>query len=253
MINASSTEPCSRFCLIRQPDVGSGHGGTSGRTASLAEFRRGLRGVVGWTVRSSTSHPHPPDPSRRAAGTPRRNSDCRTRGSDGKTGRRSCAAQSRPMFTSCGAPRGCGLVDGHSNLLGGGRDGRTLADAEHASSKLQSKGRGCRPCWAGRSTAPCTSRMCRISVNIRSLGTMVRFEGFLGVRISLQFTWTGDHSCSPCCWCSTWRRLHWRPHAVGHTAPLNSLAFFFKDPTGSTIFRLGATVRRPCCRWRRRL
>ena len=125
-----------------------------------------------------------------------------------------------------------------TNLLGGG-DGRTLADAEHASSKLQSKGRGLSTLLGREVTAPLHID------NVPDLGEQkiawdhVSFEGFLGVRMSLQFTWTGYDSSLAAPLVLDLARFTAAAHAAGHTGPLGSLAFVLKDPVGIDEHRLG--------------
>jgi myo-inositol-1-phosphate synthase len=156
-------------------------------------------------------------------------------GSDGKTGETLMRSALAPMFTT----RALAVRSWTgTNLLGGG-DGRTLADAEHASSKLQSKGRGLSTLLGREVTAPLHID------NVPDLGEQkiawdhVSFEGFLGVRMSLQFTWTGYDSSLAAPLVLDLARFTAAAHAAGHTGPLGSLAFFFKDPMGTDEHRLG--------------
>src|ERR1044072_9398126 len=79
------------------------------------------------------------------------------------------------------------------NILGGG-DGATLADPAHAQSKLDSK---------GRLLVEILGYPVEASIHIEDVRDMgewktawdhIVFEGFLGVRMKLQFTWEGCDS-----------------------------------------------------------
>ncbi|SFB58700.1 myo-inositol-1-phosphate synthase [Amycolatopsis marina] len=155
-------------------------------------------------------------------------------GSDGKTGETLVRSALAPMFTT----RALAVRSwAGTNLLGGG-DGLTLADAEHAGSKLVSKGRGLETLLGGAVTAPLHID------NVPDLGEQkiawdnVSFEGFLGTRMSLQFTWTGYDSSLAAPLVLDLARFTAAAHAAGQSGPLGSLAFFFKDPVGSDEHRL---------------
>ncbi len=155
-------------------------------------------------------------------------------GSDGKTGETLVRSTLAPMFTT----RGFTVRSwSGTNLLGGG-DGMTLADAEHAGSKLASKGRGLATLLGREVTAPLHID------NVPDLGEQkiawdhVSFEGFLGARMSLQFTWTGYDSSLAAPLVLDLARFTAAAHAAGRTGPLASLGFFFKDPVDSEEHRL---------------
>lgn len=155
-------------------------------------------------------------------------------GSDGKTGETLVRTALAPMFAS----RALGVRSwSGTNLLGGG-DGLTLADAEHAGSKLASKGRGLATLLGGEVTAPLHID------NVPDLGEQkiawdnVSFEGFLGVRMSLQFTWTGYDSALAAPLVLDLARFAAKAHEAGQAGPLGSLGFFFKDPVGTDEHRL---------------
>ena len=155
-------------------------------------------------------------------------------GSDGKTGETLVRTTLAPMFTT----RGLTVRSwAGTNLLGGG-DGMTLADAEHAGSKLASKGRGLATLLGREVTAPLHID------NVPDLGEQkiawdhVSFDGFLGARMSMQFTWTGYDSSLAAPLVLDLARFTAAAHAAGRTGALGELAFFFKDPMGSDEHRL---------------
>jgi myo-inositol-1-phosphate synthase len=146
-------------------------------------------------------------------------------GSDGKTGQTLVRSVLAPMFAAR-------ALQVHSwagtNLLGGG-DGATLATPDRAAAKLASK--------AGV-LAPDIDAPLHID-NVPSLGERkiawdhVAFEGFLGARMSLQFTWDGYDSALAAPLVLDLARLVAGAHAAGSSGPLTQLGFFFKDPLGS--------------------
>jgi myo-inositol-1-phosphate synthase len=168
-----------------------------------------------------------------------RKADLPYAGSDGKTGETLVRSTLAPMFTT----RALQVLSwSGTNLLGGG-DGRTLADAEHASSKLVSKGRGLATLLGGEVTAPLHID------NVPDIGEQkiawdhVSFEGFLGTRMSMQFTWTGYDSSLAAPLVLDLARFTAAAHAAGKSGPLDALGFFFKDPVGTDEHRLSAQAK----------
>lgn len=155
-------------------------------------------------------------------------------GCDGKTGETLVKSALAPMF----AMRALDLRSWTSvNLLGGG-DGATLADPAAARSKTVAKRSGL-DAIVGR---PVPGPM-HID-NVEDLGEWktawdhVRFDGFLGTRMTLQFTWQGCDSALAAPLVLDLVRLMSTAHAAGRTGPQAELAFFFKDPVGATEHRL---------------
>ena len=68
----------------------------------------------------------------------------------------------------------------------------------------------------------------------------VSFEGFLGTRMTLQFTWAGCDSALAAPLVLDLARLVARAHEVGRSGPLGALGFFFKDPVGAVTHSLEA-------------
>jgi myo-inositol-1-phosphate synthase len=155
-------------------------------------------------------------------------------GSDGKTGETLVRSALAPMF----AARGLAVRSwAGTNLLGGG-DGLTLSEGEAAASKLASKSRGLATLLGGEVTAPLHID------NVPDLGERkiawdhVSFEGFLGVQMNLQFTWSGYDSALAAPLVLDLTRFVAAAHAAGLAGPLGALGFFFKDPLGTTEQRL---------------
>lgn len=169
-------------------------------------------------------------------------------GCDGKTGETLVKSALAPMF----AMRALELRSWTSiNLLGGG-DGATLADPEAARSKTAAKRSGL-DAIVGR---PVPGPM-HID-NVEDLGEWktawdhVRFDGFLGTRMTLQFTWQGCDSALAAPLVLDLVRLMSAAHAAGRAGPVPELAFFFKDPVGASEHRLSEQWR-VLVDWRRGL
>ncbi|WP_049651756.1 inositol-3-phosphate synthase [Kitasatospora sp. MY 5-36] len=155
-------------------------------------------------------------------------------GSDAKTGETLVQSVLAPMF----AVRALKVrAWSGTNLLGGG-DGATLADPGAAASKTASKRRG-----LGRMLGHPVEGSVHIDC-VPALGEWktawdhVAFEGFLGARMSLQFTWQGCDSALAAPLVLDLVRLTATAHAAGVSGPLGALGFFFKDPVGSGGYAL---------------
>jgi myo-inositol-1-phosphate synthase len=149
-------------------------------------------------------------------------------GSDGKTGETLLRTVLAPMFTARAlrVRSWAGI-----NLLGGG-DGATLEDPEHANSKLSSKG-GVLPALLGEQvTSPLHIDNVPDLGDHKTAWDHVSFEGFLGIQMSLQFTWSGVDSSLAAPLVLDLARLVAAAHADGRIGPLEPLGFFFKDPVG---------------------
>jgi myo-inositol-1-phosphate synthase len=155
-------------------------------------------------------------------------------GSDGKTGETLVKSVLAPMF----AARSLAVRSwAGTNLLGGG-DGATLADPEAQQSKAISKARGLEAMLGYPVEGPVHID------NITDLGDWktawdhVTFAGFLGTRMSLQFTWQGCDSSLAAPLVIDLARLADLALQRSEVGPLTALGFFFKDPVDSDEHRL---------------
>jgi len=155
-------------------------------------------------------------------------------GSDGKTGETLVKSVLAPMF----AARALRVRSwAGTNLLGGG-DGATLADPEAMESKARSKARGLEAMLGHPVDGPVHID------NIADLGDWktawdhLTFSGFLGTRMSMQFTWQGCDSALAAPLVIDLARLVDLALRRGEVGPLPALGFFFKDPVGSEEHRL---------------
>ena len=160
-------------------------------------------------------------------------------GRDGKTGETLLRTVLVPMFTA----RALRVRSwAGTNLLGGG-DGATLENPAHADSKLRSKANGLMSLLGGEVTAPLHIDNVPDLGEVKTAWDHVSFEGFLGARMNLQFTWTGLDSALAAPLVLDLARLVAAAHAAGESGALGALAFFFKDPLGSNEHRFADQTR----------
>jgi myo-inositol-1-phosphate synthase len=155
-------------------------------------------------------------------------------GRDAKTGETLVKTALAPMF----ATRALAVRSwSGTNLLGGG-DGATLADPAAGESKRISKERA----LPGILGHPVEGRTHIDHVphlgDWKTAWDHITFEGFLGVRMSLQFTWQGCDSALAAPLVLDLARLLARAHERGHAGAVKELGFFFKDPIGLDEHRL---------------
>ncbi|NEA37162.1 inositol-3-phosphate synthase [Streptomyces sp. SID13031] len=150
-------------------------------------------------------------------------------GQDAKTGETLVKSVLAPMFSTRALP-----VHAWSgtNLLGGG-DGATLADPRAAESKSISKERGLTELLgdvAGEVHIDYVDPM----GDWKTAWDHVLFSGFLGVRMTLQFTWQGCDSALAAPLVLDLARLSALALDREHVGAMPFLGFYFKDPIEST-------------------
>jgi myo-inositol-1-phosphate synthase len=150
-------------------------------------------------------------------------------GSDAKTGETLMKSAVAPMF-SARALRVRSWAG--SNLLGGG-DGEALADPVRAQSKINSKGRILDEILGYSVEAPVRIDCVRDLGEWKTAWDHIQFEGFLGVRMKLQFTWEGCDSALAAPLLLDLVRLGSLALERGERGFVEELAFFFKDPAGT--------------------
>jgi myo-inositol-1-phosphate synthase len=157
-------------------------------------------------------------------------------GSDGKTGETLVKSVLAPMFAS----RALAVTAWSGiNLLGGG-DGANLADPAAAASKTASK---------QRTLAGTLGDQVEGEVHIdyvpdlgdwKTAWDHIRFRGFLGVAMVLQFVWQGCDSALAAPLVLDLARFVARAQQLGRAGPQPALGFYFKDPVASHEHRLSA-------------
>jgi myo-inositol-1-phosphate synthase len=113
-------------------------------------------------------------------------------GSDGKTGETLVKTVLAPMFTA----RALRVLAWQGYNMLGNRDGEVLADISHRETKLRNKND------ALRSILNDDGAHTHVGIDFvpslqdwKTAWDFIHFEGFLGAKMSLQFTWTGSDSC----------------------------------------------------------
>jgi myo-inositol-1-phosphate synthase len=155
-------------------------------------------------------------------------------GCDGKTGETLVKSALAPMFASRAlAVRSWTSV----NLLGGG-DGATLADPAAASSKTSAKRSGLDSILGHPVDGPMHIDYVEDLGDWKTAWDHVRFDGFLGARMTLQFTWEGCDSALAAPLVLDLARLVGRAVDIGEAGALADLGFFFKSPFDSDEHRL---------------
>ena len=146
-------------------------------------------------------------------------------GSDGKTGETLLRTALAPMFVS----RGLRVRSwSGSNILGGG-DGASLADDDRQKSKVQSKKASLEHMLGAVVDAPLHIDYVEDMGEWKTAWDHISFEGFLGVRMKMQFTWEGCDSALAAPLILDIARLVAAAHREGHSGPLPELGFFFKE------------------------
>ncbi|WP_066361270.1 inositol-3-phosphate synthase [Herbidospora mongoliensis] len=155
-------------------------------------------------------------------------------GSDGKTGETLMRSALAPMFTT----RALRVLSwSGTNLLGGG-DGATLADPAAAASKTASKQRGMAKMLGYSAGGDVHIDYVPDLGDWKTAWDHILFEGFLGVRMTMQFTWQGCDSALAAPLVLDLARFTAWAHAQGESGALTPLGFFFKDPVGTDEHRL---------------
>ena len=147
-------------------------------------------------------------------------------GCDGKTGETLVKSALAPMFRY----RNLRVLSWQGYNMLGDRDGVVLADEENRATKIESKDR-----LLGQILGyPLHSK---VTIDyVPSLGDMktawdfVHFEGFLGHRMSMQFTWQGCDSILAAPLVLDMLRLTDLAVRRGESGPMKHLACFFKSP-----------------------
>lgn len=157
-------------------------------------------------------------------------------GADGKTGETLLKSVLAPMFVQRAL-----RVDSWAsvNLLGGG-DGSTLSDPVAALSKTTTKAAGLDAMLGRHVPGPLHIDYVPDMGDWKTAWDQIRFSGFLGTAMTLQFTWQGCDSALAAPLVLDLARLTAACMAAGRTGPVAELGFFFKNPLGSEEHALAA-------------
>ena len=158
-------------------------------------------------------------------------------GSDGKTGETLVKTVLAPMFTA----RNLRVLAWQGYNMLGNRDGEVLADSAHRQAKLRNKDD------ALRSLLGEEGLHTRVGIDFvpsledwKTAWDFIHFEGFLGTRMSLQFTWSGSDSALAAPLVLDLVRLAELAHRLGESGEMAHTASFFKAPIagGTHDFRV---------------
>jgi myo-inositol-1-phosphate synthase len=150
-------------------------------------------------------------------------------GRDGKTGETLVKTALAPLF----AYRHLQVRSWAGTNLLGGSDGAALADPERAANKLASKQRGLASILGAEPTGALHIDYVPDLGEWKTAWDHVVFDGFLGTRMTLQFTWQGCDSALAAPLVLDLVRLVAAAHQAGQVGALGALGFFFKDPVGT--------------------
>lgn len=148
-------------------------------------------------------------------------------GSDGKTGETLLKTVLAPMFTA----RALRVLSWQGYNMLGNRDGEVLADAAHRETKLRNKNEALRAILDDESIHT------HVGIDFvpslqdwKTAWDFVHFEGFLGARMSLQFTWSGSDSALAAPLVIDLVRLADLAAEAGEGGEMSHTACFFKAP-----------------------
>jgi myo-inositol-1-phosphate synthase len=151
-------------------------------------------------------------------------------GKDGKTGETLLKTVLAPMF----AARNLRVLSWiGENILGGG-DGRVLNDPENKASKVKSKDAALASILGYRPQSLVSIDYVESLDDWKTAWDHVHFEGFLGTKMAMQFTWQGCDSILAAPLVIDLARLALLAHRRGESGVMVHLSCFFKSPMGAT-------------------
>jgi myo-inositol-1-phosphate synthase len=151
-------------------------------------------------------------------------------GKDGKTGETLLKTVLAPMF----AARNLRVLSWiGENILGGG-DGRVLNDPENKASKVKSKDGVLSSILGYKPQSLVSIDYVESLDDWKTAWDHVHFEGFLGTKMAMQFTWQGCDSILAAPLVIDLARLALLAQRRGESGVMAHLACFFKSPMGTT-------------------
>jgi myo-inositol-1-phosphate synthase len=147
-------------------------------------------------------------------------------GNDGKTGETLLKTTLAPMF----AARALRVLAWQGYNMLGNKDGEALADPVRARSKLENKDAPLRELLEEAPNSRVAIDFVPSLHDWKTAMDFVHFEGFLGTRMSLQFTWSGCDSALAAPLVLDLARLAGLALERGEAGPMAHTACFFKAP-----------------------
>lgn len=155
-------------------------------------------------------------------------------GQDGKTGETLLKTVLAPMF----AYRNMRILSWVGHNILGNRDGEVLNDPKSKAGKVKSKDKVIEELLGYRPQTHVSIEYIQSLQDWKTAWDFVHFEGFLGVKMSLQFTWQGADSILAAPLVLDLARLAAWEQAQGSTGNLVHLASFFKSPLDNPTHNL---------------
>lgn len=152
-------------------------------------------------------------------------------GKDGKTGETLLKTVLAPMFLK----RNLKVLSWVGHNVFGNRDGLVLDDPAHKSSKVVSKDKVVSGILGYKPTTLVTIEYIPDMADWKTAWDHIHFEGFLGTKMTLQFTWQGCDSLLAAPLALDLCRLTDLEKRRGSSGLLRYLAPFFKSPEGVEI------------------
>jgi myo-inositol-1-phosphate synthase len=149
-------------------------------------------------------------------------------GKDGKTGETLLKSVLAPMF----ALRNLRLLSWVGHNIFGNRDGLVLDDPHNKASKVRTKDQVISSIVGYKPQTHVSIEYIESLDDWKTAWDHIHFQGFLGVKMSLQFTWQGCDSILAAPLVLDLARLALLAQRRGEVGVLKHLACFFKSPTG---------------------
>lgn len=147
-------------------------------------------------------------------------------GCDGKTGETLVKSALAPMF----ATRNLSILSWVGQNILGNRDGEVLSNPATRAAKLKSKDKTVARIVGGSPTTRVSIEYVPSLDDWKVAWDYIHFGGFLGTKMSMQFTWAGCDSILAAPLVIDLARFAALERRRGATGPMTHLAFFFKDP-----------------------
>lgn len=149
-------------------------------------------------------------------------------GRDGKTGETLMKAVLAPMF----AARNLKVLSWVGHNIFGNMDGKVLDDPINKANKVRSKDHLLTEILGYKPQTLVSIEYIESMGDWKTAWDHIHFEGFLGTKMTLQFTWQGCDSLLAAPLVLDLVRLTEREHRRGQCGVMNHLAAFFKSPMG---------------------
>jgi myo-inositol-1-phosphate synthase len=149
-------------------------------------------------------------------------------GKDGKTGETLMKTVLAPMF----ALRNLHVMSWVGHNIFGNRDGQVLDDPENKASKVKTKDQVVSSILGYKPQTHVSIEYIESLDDWKTAWDHIHFRGFLGVKMSLQFTWQGCDSILAAPLVLDLARLALLAQRRGEVGAMKHLACFFKNPIG---------------------